>query len=97
MTEESTFDQGANAGSLVGIELVKRGEMKTQGLVLGAAFVGIEEELVGADRQSDCDALEGVEAGLGFAGFVAAQEGDVDVGSVGERLLGEALLLTQFG
>lgn len=97
VSEEGAFDEGADAGAFVGVELVERGEVQAQGLVLGAAFVFVEEELVGADGQSDRDPFEGVEAGLGLARFVAAQQGDVNVGSVGERLLGELLLLAEFG
>jgi hypothetical protein len=46
-------------------------------VVAGAAFVGVEEELVGADSESECGLAQRVEAGLGFAGFIAVQEGDV--------------------
>ena len=56
----------------------------------------VEEQQVGADCESECDPSEGVDVGLCFAGFVAAQEGDVDVGAVGERLLGEVVLLAQW-
>lgn len=61
-------DEGADARSYVGVDLVERGEVQAQQFVLGVAFVGVEEELVGADGQSDCDAFEGVESGLGLSG-----------------------------
>ncbi len=57
----------------------------------------VEEQQVGADVESECDAAQGVEAGLGLVGFIAAQEGDVDADAVGEGLLGEVVLLAQFG
>jgi len=66
-------------------------------VVCGAAFVFVEEQQVGADGESECDSSERVDVWLGFACFVAAQEGDVDVCAVGERLLGEAVVLAQGG
>jgi hypothetical protein len=57
---------------------------------LGAAFVGVEDQLVGGDCEGDGEGSEDVEGGLVGAGLVAAQLGDVDADGVGEGLLGQA-------
>ncbi len=48
---------------------------------------------VEAAAESDRDLFEHVKRGLGLAGLVAPQLGDVDARVVGKRLLGEAGLL----
>ncbi len=53
-------------------------------------MVGVEEEAVGGDGEPDGYVALGVEGGGGGACFVASDLGDVDVGAVGEGLLGEA-------
>lgn len=92
VAQECAFDEGADAGAFFGVELVERGEVQAQRLVLGAAFVGVEDEVVGGDGQSNGEGAQDVEGGLVGAGFVAAQLGDVDADGVGEGLLGHAAL-----
>jgi len=78
VAEECAFDEGADAVAFVGVELVERGEVEPQALVLGVAFVGVEDELVGGGREGDSEGPQDVEGGLVGAGFVAAQLGDVE-------------------
>lgn len=59
-------------------------------VVVGAAFVGVEDEPISADGQRDCEPAEDVEGGLGAGVFIAAELGDVDADAFGEGLLGEA-------
>lgn len=97
MAQEGAFDEGADAGAFVGVELVERGQVESEGLVLGAAFLGVEDEFVGGDGERDGQRAEDVEGGLVGAGFVAAQLGDVDTDGVGEGLLGHAALFAYRG
>jgi DNA primase len=92
--EEEAFEDAFDGGFFVVGEALGGFELEFE-VVCGAAFVFVEEQLVGADGESESDPAEGVDVRLGFAGFVAAQEGDVDVGAVGARLLGEVVLLAQ--
>jgi DNA primase len=94
--EEEAFEDAFDGGFFVVGEALGGFELEPQ-VVCGSAFVLVEEQLVGADRESECDSSERVDVRLGFAGFIAAQERDVDVGSVGEGLLGEVVLLAQRG
>lgn len=96
MGEQEALEDAFDGGLFVVGEPVECFELEAQ-VVLGAAFVGFEEQQVGADVESEGDAAQGVEAGLCLAGFVAAEQGDVDVDAVGECLLGESLLLAKLG
>lgn len=73
MAQEGAFDEGSDAGAFVGVELVERGQVQAQRLVLGAAFVGVEDEVVGGDGQRHGECAEHIERGLVGAGLVAAQ------------------------
>ena len=64
--------------------MVECGEVHAQGVVGGAAFVLVEDEVVGGHGQGDGQGSQDVEGGLVGAGFVAAQLGDVDADGVGE-------------
>lgn len=66
-------------------------------LVLGAAFVRVENQLVGGDGECDGESAQDVKAGLVGAGFVASELGDVDADGVGEGLLGHAALFADRG
>ena len=92
--EEEAFEDAFDGLPLFVAEALGGLELEFE-LVCGAAFVFVEEQQVGADRESEGDPAEGVDVGLGSAGFIAAQEGDVDGGAVGQRLLGEAVLFAQ--
>ena len=56
--------------------MVECGEVESKGLVLGSAFVGVEDEVVGGDCEGDGEGAEDVEGGLVGACFVAAQLGE---------------------
>ena len=62
-----------------------------------AAFVGVEDEVVGGDGEGHGEVAEDLEGGLVGAGFIAAQLGDVDADGVGEGLLGHAALFADRG
>lgn len=66
----STFGVEAGAGCFEGV-----GEV-----VVGLAFVFVEEELVCADGERECEIAEGFDGGLVGAGFIAADVGDVESG-----------------
>lgn len=70
--EEQALDEGFEGVAFVWVEAAGGFELEAQ-VVGGAAFFGFEEELVGADVESDCDLAQSVEAGLGLARFIAAQ------------------------
>ena len=95
--QEGAFDEGADAVAFVWVELVERGEVVSKGLVSGAAFVFVEDEVVGGDCEGDGEGAEDVEGGLAGAGFVAADLGDVGAVGVGDGLLGEPALLAEGG
>lgn len=80
----------------VGVELVDCFEV--DGEVVGwlAVVVG-EDELVGGDGEGDGESADGVECGLGVAGFVASDLGDVEVDGFGEGGLGVAALFAEMG
>ena len=62
--------------------------------VVGAgAFVGVEDELIGAGVERECESSDDVEGGLCCCLFVAAALGDADVDAFGEDGLGEAALV----
>jgi hypothetical protein len=94
VAEEGGFDEGADGGLFVGVELVEGGEVVFE--VLGESFVVVGEG-VDAGGEGVGDAACDVEGGLAGAGFVAAELGDVDADGVGECLLGEAALVACAG
>lgn len=51
MAQEHGFDEGADDGFLVGVEVLDGFEVETE-VVGGVAFVGVEDELIGADGES---------------------------------------------
>jgi len=53
VAQECAFDEGADGGAFVGVELVERGQVHAQGVVGGAAFVFVEDEVVGGHGQGD--------------------------------------------
>jgi hypothetical protein len=97
VAQEGAFDEGADAVEFVGVKLVERSEVEPQALVLGAAFVGVEDEFVGRDRERDGGGPQDVEGGLVSAGLIAAQLGGVDADGVGESPLGHAALFADRG
>lgn len=66
-------------------------------VVVGATLIGVEDELIGADGERDCDPADDVEGWLGATGLIAAELGDVDAGALGEGLLSEASLFAEGG
>lgn len=96
MAQEHGFDEGADDGFLVGVEVLDGFEVEAQ-VVVGAAFVGVEDELIGADGERDCESADDVESGLGAPGLIAAELADVDAGALGERSLGEVAFLAEGG
>ena len=60
-------------------------------VVAGSALGLVEEQGVGGDAEAAGELAEDLQGGLGLAGLIAADLGDVDAGLVGEGLLGEAL------
>lgn len=60
MSEEGAFDEGADAGAFVGVELVEGGEVQTQGLVLGSAFVLVEDEVAIPWNRGDLILSDGI-------------------------------------
>ncbi len=55
MAEEDAFEEGADVGFLVGVELA--GGFEGEGEVfVGAAFVGVEDEEVGGDVEGGGEA-----------------------------------------
>lgn len=69
VAQEGAFDEGADAGAFVGVKLVECGEVESQALVLGAAFVGVEEEFVGGDGEGDGEGAVDVEVCWDCPGF----------------------------
>jgi hypothetical protein len=87
VAEECAFDDVADGGLFVGVELGDGCEVVAE--VWGESVVVVCEG-VDACGEGGGEASEDVEGGLAGAGFVAAELGDVDAGGVGEGLLGEA-------
>lgn len=79
-----------------GVEVLDGFEVEGE-VVGGAAFVGVEDELIGADGQRYCESADDVEGGLGAAGFIAAELADVHAGAFGEGGLGEAAFFAEGG
>ena len=78
MAEEGVFDEGADGGLFVGVELADGFEVV--GDVVGdGSLVVVEDEQICADVEGEGEAAEDVEGGLAGAGFVAAELGDVEV------------------
>jgi len=96
VAQEHGFDEGADDGFFVGVEVLDGFEVEAK-IVGGAAFVGVEDELIGADGERDCESADDVEGGLGAAGFIAAELADVDAGAFGESGLGEAAVFAEGG
>lgn len=96
MFEEEGFDDVADGGSFVGVELAGGFEGEAE-VGVGAAFVVVEDQQVGGDVEGGGEAADDVEGGLGFAGFVAADLGDVELDGVGELGLGESALVAEGG
>ena len=65
-------------------------EGETERLVVGEPGVVAEDEGVGGARQGDGQSAQRREGRLGSAGFVLAQLGHVDAGTLGQGDLGEA-------
>ena len=72
-------------------------EGETEGLVVGEPGVVPEDEGVGGARQGDGQSAQRREGRLGTAGFVLAQLGHVDAGTLGQCDLGEAPRSAQAG
>lgn len=64
VSQECAFDEGGDVFLFVGGELVDGFELEPQGLALGAAFVGVEDEVVGGDGECDGECAEHVEGRL---------------------------------
>ena len=89
VTGQEGLEQGAHV-VLLGLVQEHRGlEEQPQGLVGGEAFVVAEHQRVGAHREGDGQAPQCPQRGLGGAGLVAAQLGDVHLGPLGQGDLGE--------
>ena len=91
MAEEGGFDEGADHGLFVGVELVDGFEVVAGGLWGRSLSSLARESMLVVEVVGD--AAQDVEGGLAGAGFVAAELGDVDAGGVGEGLLGESAWL----
>lgn len=63
MAQEHGLDEGADNGLLVGVEVLDGFEVEGE-VVGGAAFVGVEDELISADGERDCESADDVEGGL---------------------------------
>jgi hypothetical protein len=75
VAQERALDESADAGAFVGVELVECFEVQTQGLVLGSAFVGIEEEVAGLNCERDGDGSQDKRHGLFAARIVGCSCG----------------------
>ena len=78
MADEDAFDDGADGVLFVGVEVLDGFEAELP-VVGGGAFVGVEDELIGAGVERECESSDDVEGGLCWALFVSADLGDVDV------------------
>lgn len=87
--EQDGFDDVFDGGLFVLVELAGGVEGEAE-VVVGSAFVGVEDELVGGDVQGGGESADGVEGGLAGAGFVASDLGDVELDGFGELELGES-------
>lgn len=96
MAEEDGFDDGADDGLFVVVEVLDGFEVVEE-IVVGAAFIGFEDEPIGAYGEHECESTEDVEGGLGAAGFVTAEPTDLDADAFGEGLLGEGSLSARGG
>lgn len=89
--EEEAVDDLLEGSDLGGVEAVDGLEAHPEGLLLRSALGLVEEESVAGDAEAAGELAEDLQGGLGLAGLIAADLGDVDAGLVGEGLLGEAL------
>ena len=80
----------------VGVEVVGGFEVEAETFAW-TALVVVEEEHICAYREGEGHLAEHFEAGLGAAGFVAAQLGGVHADAFGEHGLGEASLFAEGG
>lgn len=96
MADEDAFDDGADGVLFVGVEVLDGFEAELP-VVGGGAFVGVEDELIGAGVERECESSDDVEGGLCLALFVSADLGDVDVDAFGEDCLGEAAFVAEGG
>lgn len=96
VAKEGAFDEGADGGVFVGVELVDGFEVVAD-VVGDGSFVFFEEEHIRADGEGEGHLAEDVEGGLAGAGFIAAELGDVDADLRGEGRLGESSLFAEVG
>lgn len=85
--EHDGFDHGLDELAFVRAEAGQGLEVEAE-VVTGLALAGVEEQHVGTHGESDGEAAEGVEGGLNLARLVAAEQGGVETGALGECLLG---------
>lgn len=96
MFEDEGVEDRFGSLFLLGPELTDGFELEAEVLV-GAAGVGPEDELVGRDLEGEGQALQGLEGGLGANGLVAVDLDQGEAGARGQGLLAEAVSLAVLG
>ena len=89
VAEEDAFEDGSDVGFVFGVEVVGGFEGEAE-VVVGSAFVLVEDEVVCGDVEGGGESADDVEGGLCGAGFVASDLGDVELDGVCEVVLGES-------
>jgi len=97
MGGEEAFEHGPDGGAFVSIEVGRRLERQTEGLVVGKTVLAAEHKGVSADRQRHRQLPQNVHRGFGQPGLIPAELIGVDPDPLGECPLGEAPLSAQLG
>ena len=92
--EDESVEDGLGDLASFRVELGDGLELQPE-VVAWAAILGLEEQRIRADGESDGEASDDVERGLGSSSLVAPDLHDMDAGLIGENLLGEPLLLAE--
>lgn len=94
--EDESVEDGLGDPSGFGVELRHRLELEPE-VVAGGSVYGVEEQRIRADGESDGQAPDDVEGGLGGSALLASDLHDVDADLVGEGLLSEVFALAEGG